>query len=362
VPAASSRSLLDWFRKAARPLPWRSQLPRDPYLVLLSEVMAQQTQIERVVPAYTAFLARFPTVEALAAASVDEVLLAFTGLGYYRRARSLHAAAREIAAAGRWPSTFEELRRLPGVGTYTAAAVAAFCFGGSEPPVDGNVARVAARVGAIALPLGSPALARRARAFAAELEAGQRSPLVFEALIELGATVCTPSAPRCPGCPLLPGCAAAAAGRPDAYPRPRPRRAIERHRWVAVWLERTNGDVLLARIAEGRLLAGLWLPPFAELSDGSSPAALARSLASLAGHQGPLEPASVVAHAVTHRRIEVMPFVGTVSADRVREARSDWGWHDPGRPTVGTSTLLAKLRAACSPPGLPRAGSGRSSA
>jgi A/G-specific adenine glycosylase len=354
VPAAPARRLVDWFRSSARPLPWRGDLPRDPYRVLLSEVMAQQTQLDRVVPAYLAFLARFPSVEALAAASIDEVLQAFTGLGYYRRARSLHEAAREVVAAGCWPTRFEELRRLPGLGAYTAAAVAALSFGGDQPPVDGNVARVAARVGAIALPLGSAALGRRAREFARQLHAAVPTPLVFEALMELGATVCTPAAPRCPACPLRAGCAAAVAGEPEAYPLPRPRRAVERRRWVAVWLERADGLVLLARVADGGLLAGLWLPPFGELSDGSRPAGLARSLAALAGHHGPLARAPGVSHAITHRRIEVVPFVGVVAADRVGESRTGWGWHDPDRLTVGTSTLLAKLHAVCASPRLLR--------
>lgn len=354
MPAGPARTLLRWFRDAARPLPWRGDLPRDPYRVLLSEVMAQQTQLDRVVPAYEAFLARFPTVEALAAASTDQVLEAFTGLGYYRRARNLHAAARELAAGGGWPTAFPELRRLPGVGAYTAAAIAAFCFGGAEPPVDGNVARVAARVGALALPLGSPALARHAREFARDLHAAEPTPVLFEAVMELGATVCTPAAPRCPTCPLRPDCAAAAAGDPEAYPLPRLRRAPERHRWVAVWLQRGDGRVLLARVPDGGVLAGLWLPPFAVLSDGSRPATVARSLASLAGHHGSLERTAPVAHSITHRRIEVMPFVGAWSAARVGEKRPGWGWHDPDRLAVGTSTLLAKLRAVCATPHSPR--------
>jgi A/G-specific adenine glycosylase len=362
VPAGPARRLLHWFHDAARPLPWRGDLPRDPYRVLLSEVMAQQTRLDRVVPAYHVFLARFPAIEALAAASEDEVLQAFTGLGYYRRARNLHAAAREIAAAGRWPESLEGLRRLPGVGDYTAAAVAAFCFGGSEPPVDGNVARVAARVGAVAAPLGSPALACRAREFAARLFARARTPHLFEALMELGASVCTPAAPRCPDCPLRPDCAAAAAGAVGAYPLPRPQRPAEDRRWVAIWLERGDGRVLLTRVPDGRLLGGLWLPPFTDLEGRRAPATVARSLAALAGHAGPLGRAAAVTHAITHRRIEVVPFVGAWSVPRVAEERPGWGWHDPDRLSVGTSTLLAKLRAACAPTAGPRGTGERRSA
>ena len=350
MPVGPARRLLAWFRAAARPLPWRTPLPRDPYRVLLSEVMAQQTQIDRVVPAWTSFMGRFPTVEALAAATEDEVLRAFTGLGYYRRARSLHAAARAITAAGHWPETFAGLRGLPGVGTYTAAAVAAFCFGGSEPPVDGNVARVAARVGALALPLGSPALIRRAREFAARLFADARTPEVFEAVMELGASLCAPAAPRCPACPLRRDCAAAASGSVTGYPLPRPQRAPEDHRWAVLWLERPDRRVLLSRVGPGRLLAGLWLPPFAELIDGADPARAARSLARLAGHDGRLARAEPVTHSITHRRIVVAPFVGAVTSFGVGERREGWGWHDPDRLTVGTSSLLAKLRSTCTRP------------
>jgi A/G-specific adenine glycosylase len=310
--------------------------------------MAQQTQVQRAAAAYPLFMQRFPSVSALAAADVADVLHAFAGLGYYRRARLLHAAANAIVARGGWPTTVRELASLSGFGPYTAAAVAALAFGGDEPPVDGNVARVTARVLALALPLGSPALLRAGRAFARELHAEAPTPELFEALMELGATVCVPASPRCGACPLAARCAAAAAGTAAAFPLPRPRRSRERRRWVAVWLARPDRTVLLRRVDAGPLLIGLWLPPFAELADDEEPGAAARLLARNAGWPVRLAPAPAVRHAITHRDIVILPFAGTADLPRIGEDRPGWSWQDPGNPSVPSSTLLNKLAAACS--------------
>ena len=348
-PAPADR-LLEWFRASARSLPWRGPFPRDPYLVLVSEVMAQQTQLERVVPAFLRFVERFPSVQALAAADVDEVLHAFSGLGYYRRARLLHRAARSVVERGAWLTTSRELRTLPGFGPYTAAAVAAFAFGGEDPPVDGNIARVAARLRAVSLPLGSGNLLREARAVASEMFAAAATPEVWEALMELGATVCAPAAPRCGSCPLAPGCAARSAGTPSAFPLPRTARARQEERWAVAWLQRADGAVLLRRVEEGPLLAGLWLPPFAVVAAGDAPAAVARALAREAGADVPLVPRPPVRHGITHRDIRVLPYAGAVEAARVGETRSGWSWQHPERPALATSSLLAKLAAACASP------------
>ncbi len=310
--------------------------------------MAQQTQVQRAAAAYPEFVRRFPSVAALAAADVEDVLHAFAGLGYYRRARLLHRAARAIVARGGWPATTRELASLPGFGPYTAAAVSALAFGGDEPPVDGNVARVAARALALALPLGSPPLLRAGRAFARELHAQAPGPELFEALMELGATVCTPASPRCDACPLAPRCAAAAAGTVEAFPLPRARRSRERLRWVAVWLERPDRKVLLRRVDEGSLLVGLWLPPFAELADDEDPMEAAVAVARQAGWRVRLVPANGVRHAITHRDILVIPFAGVAGVVRVSEPRAGWSWQLPGDPAVPTSSLLAKLAAVCS--------------
>ncbi len=340
-------SLLDWFCRSRRALPWRSPFPRDPYRTLVAEVMLQQTQVERVVPAYLRFLARFPTVEALAAATEDEVMQAFSGLGYYRRARALLGAAQAVVSRGTWPTRSAELATLAGFGGYTSAAVAAFCFGGGDPPVDGNVARIAARTQALSMPLGSRALAARGEALAREVFKEAGSPEVWEALMELGATVCTPRAPRCEACPWASRCAGRATGRPEAFPLPRPRRAAEDHLWVALWIERDDGRVLLRRTEDGPLFRGLWLPPLAGVRPGHGAAESAGALARQVGVAGRPRPAGPVRHSITHRRITVAPFILAVDASSVREAAGGLVWQDPLAPTGGTSTLLGKLHAAC---------------
>jgi A/G-specific adenine glycosylase len=329
--------LIEWFERTGRRLPWRAPFPRDPFRVLVSEVMLQQTQVSRVVEPYLLFLARFPTIASVAASAEDDVVRAFSGLGYYGRARRLHATARAIVEHGGWPQGRAELARLPGIGAYTSAAVAAFCFAGADPPVDGNIARLAG---------GSSALSRGAERFARRLHEEQRTPLVWEALMELGARVCTPTRPKCPTCPLAAGCAGRREG-PEAYPRPRAQRPTEDTVWVAVWLERCDGRVLLRRVDKGEPLRGLWLPPFAVLGRGADPGAAARALATSACCAVPLRAAGRIGHGITHRRITVLPFVGTVLDGRVAEPSDGERWENPLDPLVPTPGLLSKLRVAC---------------
>lgn len=343
VAVAPFAALLAWFERNARALPWRGPLPRDPYPVLLSEVMAQQTQLDRVVAAYLGFLERFPTVAALAAAPEDDVVAAFAGLGYYRRARLLHRAAQELQRRGSWPRDAASLARLPGVGPYTAAAVATFCFAGTAPPVDGNVMRVAARVGALALPLGSAQLARQARAWASSLWHETKTPRVFEAVMELGALVCTPVSPACPECPLQPCCRAGTEGDVQHYPAPRPARTTQPHCWVVVWAQQGDGRVLLRRVESGPILRGLWLPPFHQLQATEDGATVA---ASLVGELGlgvlALRPGPAVSHSITHRAIKAWPFVADVPAGTA-EALPNLVWRCPEDSGVPTSSLLVKL-------------------
>jgi A/G-specific adenine glycosylase len=240
--------LASWFAGAKRDLPWRKE-PRDPYRVWISEVMLQQTRVDVVIPYYKRFLRRFPTLRALAEAPLDDVLAHWSGLGYYARARNLHRAAQ--ACGGSLPETAAELRTLPGFGPYTAAAVASLAFAEDVPLVDGNVARVLSRIFAV----GGDARAKAWKIAAQLLPAGRGGPF-NEALMELGATVCTPRAPACALCPVREMC----RGRndPARYPSPRrraPRLVLE---WRALALRRRDGAVLLARRPAGTLFAGLW--------------------------------------------------------------------------------------------------------
>lgn len=338
-----------WFAAAARSLPWRTPFPRDPYHVLVSETMLQQTQVTRVVPAFEAFLRRFPTLAQLAEAESEEVLAAFSGLGYYRRAQRLHDAACWLHSAGRWPRDPGALARLPGIGRYTAAAVAAFAFGGTEPLVDGNVMRVVARVLALDAPAGHSGLERRARDFARALAGTPPDPSLWEALMELGATVCLPRAPRCVGCPCRARCRGLQDGRPECHPSPRPRRPQEHLTWVAAWVVGPDGLVLLQRKPEGAMLAGLWLPPMAAVDPNStpSPESIPALLPFPIGDVEP-RPCPRVAHTITYRRIQVFPFLLDLRQSPARALPDAlWRWCPADDSRLATSSLLAKLGKMC---------------
>src|SRR4051812_43553601 len=260
---AIARQLAGWFAVAARDLPWRRR--RDPYAVWLSEIMLQQTRVETVVPYFERFLGRFPRVEELAAAPLDDVLALWSGLGYYRRARELYACAREVTtrSGGRFPGGGGALRGLPGIGPYTAGAISSIAFGRREPLVDGNVARVFARLEGIDEPIKSSGAVKRLWERAAALVPEDRPGRFNEALMELGATVCTPRDPRCGSCPLERVCVARATGRVGELPVVEEKRKVPVVAMVAAVLRR--GDlVLFARRSEGGLFGGLWEPPMVE--------------------------------------------------------------------------------------------------
>lgn len=336
-----------WFEANQRQLPWRTPFPRDPYLVLVSEVMLQQTQVQRAAPLFERFLAEFPTLAALAAAEESHVLAAWSGLGYYRRARALHAAARAIDTAGAWPSTREALLALPGFGHYTAAALTAFSFGGSDPPVDGNVSRVAARVLALEAPTGSARLIQAAEHWARQLYRDAATPATFEAIMELGARICRPKAPGCGHCPLATICAAHATDTSHRYPVAHPRRPREAHRWVALWLVRGDGRVLLGRRAPDQLLGGLWMPPLKELTAGQEPEACATALLRTVGLVSRLFPVAPLAHSLTYRDITIFPYAGRCELFQIAEPHG-LQWLVPDDPGLATSSLTHKLRLACS--------------
>ena len=332
--------LVTWFRANARPLPWRTT-PRDPYRSLVSELMAQQTRMERVVPRFELFIRRFPTLGDLAAASTDEVLEAWSGLGYYRRARVLHRLAREVAAgSGELPTNAADLEKLPGIGPYTAAAVASMVFGESIPLMDGNVARVGARVLALAEDPRKQPGRRMILDWVRGLMNHAPPGEINEALMELGARVCTSSQPACESCPLAPACRSHIEGDPTAYPPPRQMREAIDVRWLAVIVQDRKGRWLLRKVIEGPILRGLWLPPFTEI-DGT------RSLDQQVSKLLPFDEVTTVEswkpikHSITHRRIEVTPVRAAV--DLTVDVPDGWSWADPATPNLPTSSLLGKL-------------------
>ena len=253
--------LLDWYARHRRRLPWRAEPGEtpDPYRVWLSEIMLQQTTVASVQPYYERFLTRFASVAALAAAPEAEVMAAWAGLGYYARARNLHACARAVVAQGGFPADIAGLRALPGIGPYTAAAIAAIAFAVPAVPVDGNVERVTARLFAIAepLPAAKPAIAAAAARLGAQPAAAAHPADFAQALFDLGATLCTPAAPACGLCPWRDACAGRAAGIAADLPRKTARPARPLRHGVHFWLTDSAGQVLLRRRPPRGLLGGM---------------------------------------------------------------------------------------------------------
>ena len=251
MTANAAERLIQHYVDNCRSLPWRSPPgapPMDPYRVWLSEIMLQQTTVVAVTPRFARFIARWPTIGALAAAKDEDVLQEWAGLGYYARARNLVACARAVADRGGFPTRAAELRKLPGVGAYTAAAIAAIAFGEPAPAVDTNVARVIARLHG----LSDPARADVERRFLA-IMAGQSPGDLVQAMMDLGAAICRPRAPRCGICPLNGDCRAFASGSPEQFPAPRAKR-VRPHRFgVAWWIERDRHVWLVRRPAKGVL-------------------------------------------------------------------------------------------------------------
>ena len=263
----AAQRLLGHYRLSARALPWRSppgEAPTDPYRVWLSEVMLQQTTVRAVAPRFERFLERWPTVTALAAASDEEIMGEWAGLGYYARARNLIACAREVAARGSFPDSECGLRELPGIGAYTAAAIAAIAFGRDSCPIDTNVERVVARLHAIT---DKGAIREVAEAM---IPAGRAGDFA-QAMMDLGSAICRPRAPDCPACPLNKDCAAYALGRQDEFPPPKVRASRPHRHGLAYWHER-DGALFLVRRPEAGLLGGMASLPGSQWQDGQAPA------------------------------------------------------------------------------------------
>jgi len=322
VPAGAEltvfrRGLLRWFEARKRALPWRGT--RDPYRIWLSEVMLQQTRVAAVIPYYERFLRLFPTVGALARAPEHEVLEAWAGLGYYSRARNLQRAAREIVRrhGGQFPKTLEAALELPGVGRYTAAAVLSIAFGAPLAVLDGNVARVLARLAAVRDDLRQPARWRQLEAAAQGLLVPREPGAWNQAMMELGATVCTPRTPACGECPVVRFCRARAMGLQETLPAKREKRAPENVRLAAAVLLDAQRRTVLVKPeydATDGLFSRMWQFPAVRCGKDAA-SALRRHLRDAQG----IEAADCVAlpqarHAVTYRRVTLLPFLVPVDA------------------------------------------------
>ena len=330
-----SELLLAWYDRHARVLPWRAppgEPPPDPYRVWLSEVMLQQTTVAAVKAYFAAFTARWPTVDALAAAPEEDVMAAWAGLGYYSRARNLVKAARAVSERGGFPQTEAELRELPGLGAYTAAAVAAIAFGQRAVVVDANVERVVARLFALDEPL--PQARKAIRSHADAITPGARAGDFAQAMMDLGATVCTPRDPRCLLCPLSGQCAARADGDPARYPVKAAKKAKPERRGAAFWIEK-SGSVWLIRRAGTGMLGGMRALPddgWSAQGDGSGTLPLA----------GQWDSAGMVRHVFTHAVLDltVMRYIGSA----LPEGDGEW-WPLDRLDEAGLPTLYAKAAA-----------------
>ena len=303
-----AKALEDWFAAVRRPMPWR--LKPTPYGCWLSEIMMQQTTYATVLPYYGRFLKKFPTVEALANADESEVLKAWEGLGYYARARNLLKAARQIVNGGKatWPQSSEAWAQVPGIGPYTAAALASVLSSERVPVVDGNVARVFARCWELADDFSKlPARAKLAERLRPEIVRAKVPGDFNQAMMELGATVCTPKGPTCGKCPLAFACAAHRDGQEERYPVKREKKALPVRRATAVIVSDGKGRVLLVQNREGGLLKGLWELPT-------------------------VEPSASLTQAFSHFRLEL---------ETVRAIRADAVFKDPRKVPLTTATRKA---------------------
>ena len=332
MAATVSDILLDWYDRHARDLPWRAPPgtpPPDPYRVWLSEVMLQQTTVAAVKPYFEAFTRRWPDVAALAAAPEDDVMAAWAGLGYYSRARNLVKCARAVAARGGFPTTETELRELPGLGAYTAAAVAAIAFAQRAVVVDANVERVVARLFAIDTPM--PAARKPIRVAADAITPARRAGDFAQAMMDLGSSVCTAREPKCLLCPLAKACKARATGDPARLPVKAPKKPKPLRRGRAFWIER-EGEVWLVRREGKGMLGGMRALPddgWSARADGTGEAPM----------PGTWESAGVVRHVFTHAALELSVVVQRNAP--APDAQGEW-WPIDRIDDAGLPTLFAK--------------------
>jgi A/G-specific adenine glycosylase len=322
-PAAIAPLLLAWYGQVGRDLPWRHT--SDPYCIWLSEIMLQQTTVTAVVPYYQRFLARFPDVATLAAAPIEAVIDAWAGLGYYSRARNLHAAAQRVMSeyGGTFPSSLEELTDLPGVGRSTAGAIRAIAFGERGVILDGNVRRVLVRLLTLDGDPRSTAAEKQLWSWAEALTPNERADDYAQAIMDLGATCCMPTKPTCLVCPLAAHCQANLQGRQAELPVKRTQKAVPTVVQVALLLER-DGRWRVERRPLSGMLGGLWEFPTCVVAAGDDPARIAAALAATYGVSD-IREAGHVAHAYSHFKVDLRLYAGRVEEwGRVAEGEAKW--------------------------------------
>ena len=334
--------LLAWFDLHGRhDLPWAAE--RTPYSVWVAEIMLQQTQVATVIPYYRRFMVRFPSVAALAAAPLDDVLGAWSGLGYYARGRNLWRAARIVAEShgGTMPATFDELLALPGIGRSTAGAILAQAHGQRWPILDGNVKRVLARYHAVSGWPGAPRVANELWLHAEEHTPHERVADYTQAIMDLGATLCTRARPACTVCPLAGDCAAAAEGTQAQFPAPRPKRVRAQRRVAVLMVQDPDGRVLLERRPASGIWGGLYsLPELA--AEDSAGEWCERALGACIAAERELP---VIEHAFTHFDLDLTPhLLRLATAPSAVMDRPDWLWYKPGTQlAVGVPAPVATL-------------------
>lgn len=327
-----NRRILDWYRKHQRPLPWRKT--KNPYLIWISEVMLQQTQVETVIPYYRRFLKTFPTVDALARAPLQDVLKVWENLGYYSRARNMHAAARKIVEefGGRMPATLKEIISLPGIGEYSAGAILSIAYGQTLPALDGNVRRILCRLFAIRKPADDAKAQKQLRRLAALLIPARHPGDFNQALMDLGATICKPKNPECFRCPAAGLCRARIKNLQNVLPLTRRAAAIPHRLTVAAVIRDSKGRFLVVQRPASGLLASLWKLPGGFVQDGEKAENALKQcvkeelgISIRLGHH-----LASINHAYTHFRVTLQAFeCRRLKGSPKPHSRRNWQWASP---------------------------------